>query len=53
MFPNGEGWYYLAVKKSLALLRRITLKENDDCCCLNCLHSFATENNRESHKNSM
>ena len=38
------------VKKLSAFLRGITSKHNGDFCCLDCLHSFATENKRESHK---
>ena len=41
--PNGKGWHYLAVTKLSALLRENTLKNNDDCYYLNCLHSFRTE----------
>ena len=48
IIPNGEGWHYLAVKKLSALLRRITSKHHSDFYCLNCLHSFARENKRES-----
>ena len=33
-----------------ALLRGITSKHHSNFYCLNCLHSFATENKRESHK---
>ena len=40
MIPNGEGWYYLAVKKLSTLLNRITSKHHVDFYCLNCLHSF-------------
>ena len=49
MIPKGEGhkvksqgrrWHYLAVKKLSALLKGITLKNNGDFSCLNCLHSF-------------
>ena len=29
MIPNGEGWYHLAVRKLLALLREITLKYDE------------------------
>ena len=47
MIPNGEGWHYLAVKELSAILRGITSKYHGDFCCLNCLHSFATENKRE------
>ena len=44
MIPNEKGWHYLAVKKMSALLRGITSKDNDIFYCLNCLHSFRTEN---------
>ena len=37
--------------KVSVLPRRITSKDHGDFCCLNCLHSFGTENKRESHKN--
>ena len=47
---NGEKWHYLAVKKLLALWREITSKHCSDFCCLNCLHSFATKNKRESNE---
>ena len=50
MITNGEEWHYLVVKKLLALLRAITSKHHGDFYCLNCLHSLATENKRESHK---
>ena len=39
-----EGWHYLTVKKLPTLLRGITSKHNSDFYCLNCLHSFRTEN---------
>ena len=44
MTPITEGWHSLAVKKLTALLRGITSKHRGDFYCLNCLHSFATEN---------
>ena len=53
MISNGEKlWYYLAVRKLSALLRRIICKHHGDFYCLNCLHSFATEKKKilESHK---
>ena len=37
-------------KKLSVLLRRITSKHLSDFCCLNCLHSFATEKTCESRK---
>ena len=54
MILNGEKqWHYLVVNKLSALLRGITSKNHGDYYCLNSLHSFATENKRESHKKSM
>ena len=53
MIPNRKRYDYLAVKKLSALLRGITSKHHGDFHCLNCLHSFATENKLESHKKSM
>ena len=50
MIPNEKGWHYLAVKKLSALLRRITSKHNGKFYCLNCLHSFRTENKLECHE---
>ena len=47
---EGRRWHYLAVKKPSALLRGITSKYNGDFYCLNCFHSFATENKLQSHK---
>ena len=49
MIPNGEGWHYL-INKKLPGLTRITSKPHGDFYCLNCLHSFAKENKRESHQ---
>ena len=51
MIPNGEKrevrseglWHYLAVHKLSALLTGITSKYQGNFCCLNCIHSFATE----------
>ena len=51
MIPNREGWHYITVKTLLALFREITSKHQVDFYCLNCLHSFASENKQESHKN--
>ena len=47
MIPNGEGWHYLVVKNPSA---GIMPKHRGDFYCLNCLHSFATENKHKSHK---
>ena len=50
MISNGKRWQYLAVKKLSALLIGITSKTNSDFYCLNCLHSFGTNNKLKSHK---
>ena len=52
MIPNEEkeGWHYLAVKKLSALLHGITSKYKGEFYCLNCLHSFRTENKLRSHE---
>ena len=58
MIPNGEKreakckgrWNYLAVKKSSALLRGITSKNNGDFYSLNFLHFFRTKNKLKLHK---
>ena len=51
MIPNEEKerWHYLATKKLSALLRGITSK-HDGFYCLNCLHSFRTENRLKFHE---
>ena len=52
MIPNKEkeGRHYLAVKKLSELLHGITSKHKGDFYCLNCLHSFRTENKHKSHE---
>ena len=40
----------LCWSKKTILLRGITFKRHCGFYCLNCLHSFKTENKRESHK---
>ena len=37
-------------KKIICILRGITSKHDGDFYCLNCLHSFRTKNNLESHR---
>ena len=50
MIPNEEkGWDYLTVKK-YSLLHGITSKHKGHFYCLNCLHSFRTENKLKSHE---
>ena len=50
MIPNEEGWHCLAVKKISALLRGITSSHHGDFYWLNCLHSFAIQNKRDSQE---
>ena len=50
MISNGETKHCLAVKKLLALLRRITTERHCDCYCLNCINYFVTKNKREYYK---
>ena len=52
MIPHEEeeGQHYLAVKKLSALLRGITSKHKGDFYCLNCSHSFRTENKKRMLK---
>ena len=45
-----EGWNYLAVKKLSVLLRGTTSKHDGDFYCLNCLHSFRTENKLKANE---
>ena len=50
MWKIRQGWHNLELKRLSALLRGIMSKYHEDFYCLNCLHSFATENKHESHK---
>ena len=50
MISNGENWHYLAVKSLSRLLRGITSNHNSDYYCLNCFHSYRTENKLNAHK---
>ena len=52
MIPNEEKErrHYLAVKKLSALLHEVNPKHKGDFCCLNCLHSFRTENKLKSNE---
>ena len=51
MITDGEKWHYLASRKLPALFKGITSKHDGDFCCLNCFHSFRTENKLKKHKN--
>ena len=51
MITDDKKWHYLAVKKLSALFRRITSKHVGDHYCLDCLHSYGTENKLKQHEN--
>ena len=50
IIKNKEISHYLAAKKSSASLHGITSKRKDSFHCLNCLHSFRTENGLKCHE---
>ena len=50
VISNGENWHYLAVKSLSRLLRVISSNHNSDYYCLNCFHSYRTENKLHVHK---
>ena len=49
MISNGENWHYLAVRSLSGLLRGISSNHDEDYC-LNCFHSYRTENKLNVHK---
>ena len=50
MISDGQKWHYLVVKNLSGLLRGITSNHKEDFYCLNCFHSYSTENKLEAHK---
>ena len=50
MISDSQKWHYLVVKNLSRLLRRITSNHKEDFYCLNCFHSYRTENKLEAHK---
>ena len=50
MITDGEKSHYLAVKRLSALFRGITGNNHGDFYCLNCFHSYTTENKLKKHK---
>ena len=50
MISDGRKWHYLVVKNLSRLLRGITSNHEEDFYCLNCFHSYRTENKLEAHK---
>ena len=51
MITDGKKWNYLAVKSLSALLRKVTSNNNGNFYCINCLHSFRTENKLKNYYN--
>ena len=50
MITDGKKWHYLAVKSLSALLRGITSNHVGDFYCLNCFHSYRTEQKLKGHE---
>ena len=50
MISDGQKWHYLIFKNLSRLLRGITSKHKEDFYCLNCFHSYRTENKLEAHE---
>ena len=50
VISDGQKWHYLVVKNLSGLLRGITSNHKEDFYCLNCFHSYRTENKLESYK---
>ena len=50
MISHGENWHYLVVKNLSRLLRGISSNHDGDYYCLNCFHSYRTENKLNAHK---
>ena len=51
MITDGKKWHYLVVKSLPALLRGIKSNHNGDFHCLNCFHSYLTDNKLKKHEN--
>ena len=50
MISDGQKWHYLVVKNLSRLFRGIKSNHKEDFYCLNCFHSYRTENKLEAHK---
>ena len=50
MISDAQKWHYLVVKNLSRLLTGITSNHKEDFYCLNCFHSYRTENKLEAHK---
>ena len=50
MITDGKKWHHLAVKSLSALFKGIISKHKSNFYCLNCFHSYTTENKLKKHK---
>ena len=50
MITDGKKWHYLVAKSLSRLLRGITSNHVGDFYCLNCFHSYSTENKLKKHE---
>ena len=50
MISDGQKLHYLVGKNLSRLLKGITSNHKEDFYCLNCFHSYRTENKLEVHK---
>ena len=50
MITDCKKWHYLAVKSLSALFREVRGNNHGDFYCLNCFHSYTTENKLKKHK---
>ena len=51
MIADGtDKWHYIAVKRIPALLRGVSSTHNGDHYCLNCFHSYRTEEKLKAHE---
>ena len=48
---DGKKWHCLAAKSLPELLRGVTSKHVEDFYCLNCFHSYSTENKLKKYEN--
>ena len=51
MITEGKNiWHYIAIKSIPALLRGVSSTHNGDYYCLNCFHSYRTEEKLKAHE---
>ena len=51
MITDGtDTWHYIAIKRIPALLRGISSTHDGDHCCLNCFHSYRTEEKLKTYE---